>query len=242
VVVDADGRPIGWIPTQVGARGLEIPRRDPSVILASAASDYADYRYHESVTGVHDDGSGIEVTFDRGDRRRFDLVVGADGLHSRVRRLVFGPEERFTTHLGMYIATTDLHRPAADLRTVFMHNSPGRAVAIHPTTGREGGAFIFRHPLLPADVARDPQRQQQLLTDVYAGLGGACRNCSNGSGRAMTSTSIRSAACALMPGPAAARSWSVTPQAASRCWVRARAWPLSERRRSRRPSPLIRTI
>ena len=69
--------------------------------------------------------------------------------------MTFGAEEQSATHLGMYIATTDLDRPAADLRSVLMHNAPVWVVAIHPTTGREGGAFIFRHPLLPADVARD---------------------------------------------------------------------------------------
>jgi 2-polyprenyl-6-methoxyphenol hydroxylase-like FAD-dependent oxidoreductase len=71
----------------------------------------------------------------------------------------------------MYVATTDLHQRTGDPRTVFMHNSPGRAVAIHPTTGQEGGAFLFRHPLLPAEVARDPRRQKQLVTGVYADLG-----------------------------------------------------------------------
>ena len=71
----------------------------------------------------------------------------------------------------MYIATTDLGRPAADPHSVLMHNSPGRAVAIHPTTGHEGAAFIFRHPLLTADAARDPERHQQLLMDVYSGMG-----------------------------------------------------------------------
>jgi 2-polyprenyl-6-methoxyphenol hydroxylase-like FAD-dependent oxidoreductase len=171
VVVDADGRRIGWIPTQSNVRALKIPRRDLSAILTNAARDHAEYLYHESVTALVDDGSGIDVSFERGNPRRFDLVVGADGLHSRVRRLMFGPEEQFTTHLGMYVATTDLHRPTGDPRTVFMHNSPGRAVAIHPTTGQEGGAFIFRQPLLPAEVARDPRRQKQLLTDVYADLG-----------------------------------------------------------------------
>ena len=71
----------------------------------------------------------------------------------------------------MYIATTDLGRPAADLRSVLMLNAPGRAVAIHPTTGREGGAFLFRHPLLPAEVARDPERHKQLVPGVYSDLG-----------------------------------------------------------------------
>ena len=171
VVVDSHGRSVGWIPTQADAHGFEIPRADLSAVLTNAARDYAEYLYDESVTGVTDDVSGVEVTFQRAGPRRFDVVVGADGLHSRVRRLTFGAEEQFATHLGMYIATTDLGRPAADLRSVLMLNAPGRAVAIHPTTGREGGAFLFRHPLLPPGVARDPERYKQLVTRVYSDLG-----------------------------------------------------------------------
>jgi 2-polyprenyl-6-methoxyphenol hydroxylase-like FAD-dependent oxidoreductase len=171
VVVDARGRQIGWIPTQANARGFEIPRKDLAAILSSAGGDHVEYLYDETVTAVHDDDSGVEVTFQRAKPRRFTVVVGADGLHSRVRRLTFGPEEQFISHLGMYIATTDLGRLAADPHSVLMHNSAGRAVAIHPTTGREGAAFLFRHPLLPAELARDPQQHQQLLADVYGDLG-----------------------------------------------------------------------
>jgi 2-polyprenyl-6-methoxyphenol hydroxylase-like FAD-dependent oxidoreductase len=82
---------------------------------------------------VHDDGSGVEVTFERAKPRRFDVIVGADGLHSRVRWVTFGPEEQFTSHLGMYIATTDLDRPAADPHSVLMHNSPGDARSDYST-------------------------------------------------------------------------------------------------------------
>jgi 2-polyprenyl-6-methoxyphenol hydroxylase-like FAD-dependent oxidoreductase len=171
VIVDGRGRQIGWIPTQANAHGFEIPRSDLSALLTSAGRDYVEFLYHDTVNEVHDDGSGVDVTFERAKPRRFDLIVGADGLHSRVRRLVFGPEEQYTTHLGMYIATTDLGRPAADPHSVLMHNSPGRAVAIHPTTGREGAAFIFRHPLLTADAARDREQHQHLLMDVYSGMG-----------------------------------------------------------------------
>ena len=98
-------------------------------------------------------------------------MVGADGLHSTVRRLAFGPEEQFASHLGLYIATVVLDRVASDLHTVLIHNAPGRAVAIHPTTGREGAAFIFRHPLLSAADGRDVEKQKHLLSTIYHGMG-----------------------------------------------------------------------
>lgn len=169
--VDGRGRAIGWIPMQVGADGIEILRSELAVILASAARERAALRYDDTVTALCEEDGGVEATFERAAPRRFDLVVGADGLHSTVRRLVFGPEDRFSTHLGLYIATAMFDQVSADPHTVLIHNAPGRAVVIHPTTGREGAAFIFRHPLLPDDQARDPRRQKQLITDMYAGLG-----------------------------------------------------------------------
>jgi 2-polyprenyl-6-methoxyphenol hydroxylase-like FAD-dependent oxidoreductase len=169
-VVDRQGHRIGWIPTQTGD-GLEVPRSDLAAILAGAAHDYAEFLYDDTVVGLRDDGHGVDVTFHRAAPRRFDLVVGADGLHSGVRRLRFGPESRFTSHLGLYIATTALSGAPPDLHTVFLHNAPSRAVAVHPTTGREGAAFIFRHPQLPGLYERDTEHHKQLVTEVYADMG-----------------------------------------------------------------------
>ncbi len=170
-VVDGRGRRIGWIPTQSGPDGLEVPRSDLAAILAAAGGDHVEFIPGDTVAALHDDGRGVDVTFDHAAARRFDLVVGADGLHSRVRSLIFGPERQFSTHLGMYVATTVLPQPSPDPHTVIMHNTPGRAIAVHPGTGREGVAFIFRHPRLPGPDDRDPRRHRQLLTATYAGMG-----------------------------------------------------------------------
>ncbi len=163
-VVDAEGREIGRIPTQTG-EGIELARGELARILAGAAADHATIRHGDSAVALDDDGHGVDVTFESGPAARFDLVVGADGLHSRVRGLAFGPEERFTHHLGMSIATVALDGPPADLGTVWMHNTPGRALAIHPTTGREGAAFIFRGRPEPG------ARPVELLERAYAGMG-----------------------------------------------------------------------
>jgi len=60
--------------------------------------------FGDGIATIDDDGTAVEVTFENADPRAFDLVVGADGLHSTVRRLVFGPEEQFIERLGMYAA------------------------------------------------------------------------------------------------------------------------------------------
>lgn len=167
-VVDSHGRHLGWVPTQTSPDGLEIPRADLAAILAAETREHAEFRYDDTIRALHDDGYGVDVTFDRAAPRRFDLVVGADGLHSRVRRLTFGPEREFISHLGLYIATLKLDQAPADPHTVLMHNAPGQAVTIHPGTGREGAAFIFRHPRLPELTERDPERHKELIVSTYA--------------------------------------------------------------------------
>lgn len=170
-VVDENGGRIGRIPTQTAPDAVEIPRGALVAALVSAAREHAAFVYDDTVVALDDDGRGVDVTFGCGPPRRVDLVVGADGLHSRVRGLVFGPESRFLTHLGLCIATTDLGRAGADPATVTLHNTPGRAVAIHPTVGREGAAFLFRHPPVADAVLRDPAAQRRLVVDTYAGTG-----------------------------------------------------------------------
>lgn len=114
VAVDGTGRRIGWIPTQTGTDGIEVPRSALAGILASAGHEHAEFVYGDTVVALLQDEGGVAVSFERAATRRFDLVLGADGLHSTVRRLVFGPEELFLTHLGLYIATVDLDQLSAD--------------------------------------------------------------------------------------------------------------------------------
>lgn len=170
--VDGRGRRIGSIPQRSGAgTEVELARGDLAAILADACRDDVEFCFDDTVASLADDGHGVDVAFERAAPRRFDLVIGADGVHSRVRALAFGPESRFVRHLGLYVATLTLDGPAADPHTVVMHNTPGRSVTVHPATGRSLAAFIFRSPYLPDLDHRDVARHKRLVVAAYAGGG-----------------------------------------------------------------------
>ena len=104
--VDAEGRVIAAIPpydltSNQGGHDVELPRGALTTLLYDFTKERPiRYRFNDSIETLEDDGSGVEIRFRSGDRGRYDVVVGADGLHSRTRRLVFGPEERFNHYLG----------------------------------------------------------------------------------------------------------------------------------------------
>ena len=85
-----------------GAEGVEIVRGDPAGSLHEAARSGAEYIFGDSVTRKAEVPGAVEVTFERAGPRTFDLVIGADGLHSTLRARAFGPEPSFARHLGMY--------------------------------------------------------------------------------------------------------------------------------------------
>ena len=176
VFVDADGHErasIGMKAFQgsAGDKELEIGRADLAAILLSAAYGSVEIRWGDSITRLAQQKGGVDVTFDRAELERFDLVVGADGLHSTVRRLAFGPEAGFVRHMGMYVATLPVDQPIGD--DLIMFNAPGRAIAVHPGLGKPGAAFMFRHRGVPDFDYRDVDRHKRLVIEAYAGrLGG----------------------------------------------------------------------
>ncbi|MFF3767628.1 FAD-dependent monooxygenase [Streptomyces sp. NPDC001922] len=83
---------------------IELLREDLVRMVHEHTRADVEYLFGDSVTALDEDGLGVHVDFALAASRRFDLVVGADGLHSTVRRLAFGPEERFARHLGSYLS------------------------------------------------------------------------------------------------------------------------------------------
>jgi 2-polyprenyl-6-methoxyphenol hydroxylase-like FAD-dependent oxidoreductase len=109
-VVDRDGNELSQdtesTPTggPIESPDIELLRDDLVELLYGASQWTTDYMFDDTITALHDDGAAVTVTFERAATRSFDLVIGADGLHSNVRRLVFGPEDQFIERLGTHAA------------------------------------------------------------------------------------------------------------------------------------------
>jgi 2-polyprenyl-6-methoxyphenol hydroxylase-like FAD-dependent oxidoreductase len=172
VFVNACGRVVSRVnmrSTWAESGDVELSRGDLAAILRDAVPDEVEFQFGNAVQSLDQDAEGVAADFASGPSRRFDVVVGADGAHSGVRALAFGPEDEFVTHLGVYIATLPLDgETGTDL---VMYNTPGRAVAIHPAGGHPGAAFMFRAPRIPQFDYRDIDQHKRLLCDAYAGAG-----------------------------------------------------------------------
>ncbi|WP_328791106.1 MULTISPECIES: FAD-dependent monooxygenase [unclassified Streptomyces] len=170
--VNKAGKPQAKLPADLFAGDVEILRGDLARILYEATAPHTEYVFGDSVTSLTEDAEGVTVTFERGAPRRFDLVIGADGMHSTTRRLAFGPEERFVRHLGVHCAIfTTANRLGLD-HTGHAYRTAGKLVAMysarHNTEAK--AVFYFASPLLDLD-RREVARQQAVLAEQFAGNG-----------------------------------------------------------------------
>jgi 2-polyprenyl-6-methoxyphenol hydroxylase-like FAD-dependent oxidoreductase len=131
---DADGRERCRLFASFTAGDVEIPRGDLSRLLHEASAADAEYVFGDWITSLHDDGAGVDVTFAHGRSRRFDFVVGADGMRSGVRRLVF-PSYR-PKFQGYYFAIWD-------------EDGDERDFVCAPGTISAPGWLMFRSPVPP---------------------------------------------------------------------------------------------
>jgi 2-polyprenyl-6-methoxyphenol hydroxylase-like FAD-dependent oxidoreductase len=150
-------------------RHVEIMRDDLSEIYYDATCDDVEYVFGDQITAVTEDG---EVTFERGAPRRFDLVIGADGLHSGIRRIVFGTDvpESF---LGSYLAVVSVPKSLAPEGEMNAYYEPNRIAMIYTADHLDDAraVFVFR-PNLPLDYDyRDTQRQRSQLRAAFSSMG-----------------------------------------------------------------------
>ncbi|HZE39801.1 MAG TPA: FAD-dependent monooxygenase [Stackebrandtia sp.] len=152
---------------------VEIMRGDLAAILHEETRGDCEYVFDDSIAALHPGDRGVDVDFVGGDSRRFDLVVGADGLHSHTRGLAGLTNPAIFRHWGLYFAIAALEgRRFGRERSVVLHNSPARVAGIYSSGNHdiEGAFFLFHADLASFDY-RDTQRQRQLLRESFASEG-----------------------------------------------------------------------
>jgi 2-polyprenyl-6-methoxyphenol hydroxylase-like FAD-dependent oxidoreductase len=162
---------IAALRSSVAPRDVEIARGDLARILYDASANDADYVFGDSVRTLAQDQAGVDVTFEHARPRRFDLVIGADGLHSNVRRLAFGAEAEFVRHAGLYAATIPLAKSNDGRAEMYLLNAPGKVAALHPCHGAPLAYFVFWHPEIPEFDYTNLDQHKGILERAFAGIG-----------------------------------------------------------------------
>lgn len=165
--VDATDRAVARIATRDNA-SVEVMRGDLVALLHEVTAD-TEILFGDSIRALKQDGHGVTVTFEHAPARHFDLVVGADGMHSHLRRLAFGPEDRYLKHKDHYFAFANADGRLGEDRWVTMFNTPGKMIGIY-RSGNHAQAkayFIFRSERLNYDH-RDIAQHKRLVTEAFA--------------------------------------------------------------------------
>ncbi len=171
-VVDSRGKKVASLPSVFFSGEVEIERGDLTRILYEQTKSDTEYVFGDWITGLAELADGVDVTFAHGEPRRFDLVVGADGLHSGVRRLAFGEEERFRTDLGFHTAGFTVPNHLDLDRRGLIHSVPGRTAMISSRRDRAtvNVGLLFASESL--DVPRrDVEAQKKVVAERFAEVG-----------------------------------------------------------------------
>ena len=157
-IVDDRGERVAGFGTTVfreltGGRFVTLRRSDLSRLLFEKIRGGTEVIFGDEILGLQQHADRVQVRFQYGNERSFDLLIGADGLHSSVRRLVFGSQDRFEKPLGYVVAAFEVrgYRPR-DEDVYVIHSEPGRMLGRFALRD-DRTLFLF---VFAADVDRSP--------------------------------------------------------------------------------------
>jgi 2-polyprenyl-6-methoxyphenol hydroxylase-like FAD-dependent oxidoreductase len=176
--VDAQGKiyasvPIARTSQALGGKYVYLRRSDLERILHDRAQAAGiAVRYGSVVTGLRETANGVRATFVDGAEADFALAFGADGVHSGVRRLVFGEERQFERFLGGYVSAFHLNRHKFEIgRAVKLYEEPDRVTMFYPLDAqRMDATYVFRHD----EVQVLPDERLSFVRKEFKGAGWIC--------------------------------------------------------------------
>jgi 2-polyprenyl-6-methoxyphenol hydroxylase-like FAD-dependent oxidoreductase len=177
--VDEHGAVIAKIDPEAitgGVRGkdVEIRRGDIATILYAATKDKANYKFNDSIASLDEQAAGVDVTFVSGGTGTYDIVIGADGLHSNARSLIFGHEAQFEKYIGFCFAGFTIPNTFGLDRGALTYTLPGKNAVVYATN--DGGlvyAFlVFKYPTSPFRKSVAEQDKRNLTASMFEGVNG----------------------------------------------------------------------
>jgi len=180
-VVNQAGERVAGFPADAFSRVTQgrfvsLPRSELAASICGQLDNRVETIFGDSIAGIEQTGSSVRVTFEHGPEREFDLVVGADGLHSRVRELVFGPQNRFEKYLGLKVAAFEVegYRPRDELIYV-MYTEVRQQVARFAMRG-DRTMFLFTFADAEADSTdtKTIRGQKALLREKFGASSWEC--------------------------------------------------------------------
>jgi 2-polyprenyl-6-methoxyphenol hydroxylase-like FAD-dependent oxidoreductase len=179
--VDTKGRRVGGFGADIfrsltGGRFVSLARGDLAKLIYNKIDRRYETMFGDSIAGVEENKAGVDVVFERGPARRFDLVVGADGLHSAIRELVFGSQNRFERYLGYHVAAFEVeeYRPR-DEGVYVSYAVPGKQVSrFAMRDNRTLFLFVFAVGSGQHIVEHDATAHKAVLREEFGNAGWEC--------------------------------------------------------------------
>jgi 2-polyprenyl-6-methoxyphenol hydroxylase-like FAD-dependent oxidoreductase len=175
-IVDASGRRVGGfgaklLTNAMNGRFVSLPRGELASTLYDTVKDRAETLFDNSITSFADVGGAVLVNFKRGTPREFDLLIGADGLHSNVRQLAFPSDPNREIFLGYHVAAfeTTSYRPRDEL-TYVSFSRPGRQIARFAMRDDRTVFMLIFASAQPIE-ARTAEDQRKVLLTTFGGMG-----------------------------------------------------------------------
>lgn len=156
-------------------RAFTLLRSDLARVIYDSLDKSVEIIYGDTIDKIEQNDENVTVTLRSGISRSFDLLVGADGLHSNVRNLAFGSEAQFEKYYGYYTSSFTIDNFSYEGRAFAMFNTPYKQVAIYSSNDNKTTTFfIFASPQKLSYSHHDIEKQKQILKDEFINSGWKC--------------------------------------------------------------------
>lgn len=164
------------IKTFLNGMAFTLFRSDLAKVIYQSIGEGVEIIFGDTIAKIDQNEKEVTVTFQSGKTRNFDLLVGADGLHSNVRKLVFGNESQFEKYYGYYTSSFTIDNFSLGNHAFSMYNVPYKQVAVFSKDGNKTTAFfIFVSPGKLSYQHHNIAKQKKILKSEFENSGWKCR-------------------------------------------------------------------